>query len=100
VLAYPPPQAAPSRARTSSDGFDFVGELYLEDDSWQLRPEFHKKRRLKSVIVFKTSVPSRPGSPWNPHATIRLAAGASSHCLPHDLLILAPGGHYAAMDLF
>ncbi len=55
MLAYPPPQAAPSRARTSSDGFDFVGELYLEDDSWQLRPEFHKKRRLKSVIVFKTS---------------------------------------------
>ena len=61
MLAYSAPssvriQPLGSGLRTSSDSFDSVGELYLEDDFWQLRPNFHKKRRLKSVIAFKSGV--------------------------------------------
>jgi hypothetical protein len=53
----PPPQAGfqplGSGLRNSSGDSHSVGEVYLEDNFWQLRPNFHKKRRLKSVIVFK-----------------------------------------------
>jgi hypothetical protein len=47
VLAYSTPQAGfqplGSALSISSGDFDSVGELYLEDDFWQLRPNFHKK---------------------------------------------------------
>jgi hypothetical protein len=62
----PPPQAGfqplGSGLRNSSEHFDSVGQVYLEDNFWQLTPNFHKKRRLKSVIVFKEwrSVQARP----------------------------------------
>jgi hypothetical protein len=56
----PPPRAGlqplGSGLSISSDDFDSVGELYLEDDFWQLRPDFHKKWQLRSVIVFKSGV--------------------------------------------
>ena len=45
-----------SGLRISSDDLDSVGEFCLEDDFWQLRPNFHKKRLLRSVIVFKSGV--------------------------------------------
>jgi len=56
----PPPQAGlqplGSGRSISSDDFDSVGELYLEDDFSQLRLNFRKKRRLRSVILFKSVV--------------------------------------------
>ena len=60
MLAFSTPSSGPPAARQrlelSSDGFDSVAELYLEDDFWQLRQNLHKRRRLKSVIVFKSGV--------------------------------------------
>jgi hypothetical protein len=87
VLAYSTPredlQSLGSGLRISSDDFDSVGELYLEDDFWQLRPNFHKKRRLRSVIEFKRGVPFR-------HVVLLFIRGKGNYSFQRKFF----GGHF------